>query len=390
MASDPSFTQRFSLIERVKTILFRPKEAWPEVARDHMPSGELFTRYAAPLAAIGPACLFLSSQLFGKPFSLGLFAGAYRAIASYGVSLAGLLIMSFVAARLAKRYNGEGSPRDAFKLIAYSSTAAWIAGAFVLVPPLSFLSIAGLYSFYLFRLGVGPIMKVPEEKQGPFSVVTIGCAILLGMASNLLVASPTWNWGGGDGRGWGWHRPPIVHVQHDDGRDFDARDFRNLAREIRDAVRKGRLEGVPPADLAALLPADIGAFHRMTVNSEARGPGGSEAEGNYAAGDREMTLKIVDLAGFGGLAQLGMTFDVDQNRDDADGYEHLAVKDGKATVEKWDRDDKSGTYATMVDKRFLIVAEGEADGIDQLKSAVATIEPARLKALEQKALPSPE
>jgi hypothetical protein len=393
MSSEPAPGGKLTLFARARAILTRPREAWAQIARDGTPSGELFTAYAAPLAAIGPLCFFLASRFSNGPFSGGLMSGLYRTVASYGVSLAGLLIMSFIAARLAKHFNGDGSPRDAFKLIAYSSTAAWLAGAFVLAPPLSFLSMLGLYSFYLFYQGIGPIMKVPEDKRTPFAVVTIGSAILLGMASNLLVASPTWNWTGANGTGW--DDKPRIEVRHDDKDGFGPREMRALIGEIRDAVRQGKVKAVAPADLEALLPADIGSFHRTRSTSETHGPGGSEAEARYEQGDRDYELRIVDLGSFGQVAQLGLTFDIDHNRDEADGYEHLSVKDGKPIVEKWAADDREGTYATMIRKRFLIAAKGEVESIDQLKTAVSSISPARLAALEQKvapqkALPAPE
>jgi hypothetical protein len=200
----------------------------------------------------------------------------------------------------------------------------------------------------------------------------------------MLVASPTWNWGGG--RDWGGPPQPIMNIQRDDSSDFSRSDFRKLMREVREAVRQRHLRAVPTDALQQLLPADIGAFHRTDIDSRRRGPG-SEVVGSYEQGDREFSLKIVDLAGFGALAQLGMTFNVDI---DGGNHEKIIVKDGKTTVEKWDSDDSDGTYATMVDKRFLIVADGEAENLDQLKTAVASVDPARLIALERKALPPPE
>ena len=51
--------------QRAKAILLRPREEWPVIAREPMSSGDLFTSYALPLAAIAPAAGFLGSQIFG-------------------------------------------------------------------------------------------------------------------------------------------------------------------------------------------------------------------------------------------------------------------------------------------------------------------------------------
>lgn len=360
-----------SLFQRAKTMLLKPKEAWAALVRDMTPSGELFTRYVIPLAAIGPACIFLRSQIFGGPFSGGLFAGLFSAVGNYGFSLVNLLVMSFVASKLAERFGGTASPRNAFKLIAYSSTAAWLAGVFILVPGLSFLSVLAFYSFYLFYEGIGPMMKVPEENKRRFAAITIVSAILLNVATNALIGSPAWHWD----RGANWAGPHAVTVE---GADFDSSKLRDAARDIRDAVRHGDLKALPADQLQALLPAAIGPFKRTEISTDNSGSVGAKAEGSYEDGDRSFTLRVVDLAGLGAVAQIGSTFGVDHEEKGEHGYEHVTMKNGGMVIEKWDRDDEEGTYATMVGKRFLIEAKGEAPNIDQLKTAVGQIDQTKL------------
>ena len=75
------------LSERAKAILLKPVAEWPRIAASAETPGEMITRYAVPLAAIGPLAAFLHGQVFGygalgfswKP---GLVAGLGSAIAA--------------------------------------------------------------------------------------------------------------------------------------------------------------------------------------------------------------------------------------------------------------------------------------------------------------------
>ena len=369
-----------SLIERAKRILTGPREAWPEIDRDMTPSGELFTLYAAPLAALAPILGFVTGRVFGwSPFGLHFFGQLFTAVGGYAFSLINLLIMSFIASKLAPRFGGEGTPRDAFKLIVYSSTGAWLASAVAMIPGLGFAGIASFYSLFLFFTGIGPIMKVPEVNKARFGVVTIACAIALNLVTTIVSTGPAWMLGGGPNLGP--HQSFKI-----DGKDFDfnRRGWRDFGREISESVRKGDMKSVQASDLQALLPARLGAFERTGLESATGGPGGigSHAEGTYENGGHEFTLKVVDLAGIGAVAQ-GPPFRIDKNRQDEDGFEHVTNKNGTLVVEKWDNDDEEGRYLTIVDKRFLIEAKGEANSFDDLKRAVFSIEGAKLTALEK-------
>jgi hypothetical protein len=365
-----------SYVERAKALLTRPKEVWPEIHRDMTPSGELFTRYAAPLVALAPIVGLLTGRVWGA-FSANFVGQLFTFVGTYAFSMINLLIMSFVASKLAPRYGGKGSPRDAFKLIVYSSTAAWLAFGAAMIPGFGFLWIASFYSLYLYFTGITPMMKVPEANKRRFGFVTIACAVALNAVTGIVSSSPSWMLGGGP------HLPPrqSFRVNGDDV-GFDGRRFADIGREIRESMRKGGMKTIPTANLEALLPTKLGSFERTAIESVTGGPGGGgHAQATYEDGGHEFTLKVVDLAGFGAMAQIGNSFRIEKNKQDEDGFEHVTNKDGTFVVEKWDNDDEEGSYTTIVDKRFLIKAEGEANNFDELKRAAASIDAAKLTAL---------
>ena len=72
---------------------------------------------------------------------------------------------------------------------------------------------------------------------------------------------------------------------------------------------------------------------------------------------------------------------VEQNREDADGYERTRTVDGKIQTEKWNNKRSKGSYGTQVAGRFMVEADGEAGSIDELKAIVTGIDAGKLEAL---------
>ena len=374
-----------SIVERAKAIILQPRSEWPVIEGETMPSGDIFMRYAVPLAAIGPVAQLLGSQLFGYSafgvtYRPPLIGSISAAIVGFILSLLGLFIISFIANKLAPKFGGEGSSRAAFKLVVYSMTAGWLAGIFGLIPSIGFLAILGLYSFYLFYTGVGPLMKVPPEKALTYTIVMVLCMLVIYLIIGSLTAGVNrlvggTNYGSMEGGS----------VTSSDGETMaipgiGTLDTAKLEEAAKDAENAQNRVAVEPAILQGLLPASIGSYQRSSISSSKAGPA-SHAEAVYTAGDKSITLKVSDIAAMGAIAGMAGAFGVESNEETADGYERTTTVDGNLTTEKWDRTSNSGAYSTMVAKRFMIEAEGDAGSIDELKAAATRIDTGKLAAL---------
>ena len=189
-----------SIVARAKGIVMAPKDEWPKIASEGKSPTQILVQYAIPLALIGPVCTLIGSQLFGygamgisfRP-SVGMALGT--AISSFVVSILSLFIVSYIANFLAPKFGGKEGFGNAFRLVAYAMTAAWLVGIFSIVPMLGILGILGLYSIYLLYTGAAPIMGVPKEQAGGYTAVTIIIAIVgnvvLGMVTVGLVGGST-------------------------------------------------------------------------------------------------------------------------------------------------------------------------------------------------------
>lgn len=174
---------RSNLVDRAKNILLKPAEEWPKIEAEPDTVQDILLRYVLPLAAIGPIASFIGTQLLGGgdigPFRRSLISSLSSAVVAYVLAVLALIVLSLIADALAPKFGGRSDRLAAFKLVAYSYTAAMLAGVFGLIPQLAFLKLLGLYSFYLFYTGAAPMVKVPQDKAVAYTALTVVSAILL-------------------------------------------------------------------------------------------------------------------------------------------------------------------------------------------------------------------
>lgn len=375
-------TTRNSIVDRAKDILLHPREEWPRIEAEPDTPGDIFRRYVVPLAAIGPVARFIGSQVFGYGIGISyrpsIVSALGTAIVGYVMALVGLFVLMFIADALASKFAGVSNRTAAFKLVAYSYTAAWVAGIFGIIPALMILSLAGLYSFYLFYLGATPLMKVPADKAAGYTGVTVLCAIVLYLVVALVTTSVTGLFGGTMIAGHMSGPSGTVSVPGMGSVDLAKMD---AASKRMEAATNGKVQPVAPAVLQNLLPASIGSYTRTSVETNAMGPMGAQASGTYTSGDKSFQLQVSDMAAMGALAGLGSALGVAQTREDADGYERTGTVNGQMQSESWSKSGSNGKYAVVVDNRFAVQAEGTANNIDELKSAVAAVDQGKLASL---------
>jgi Yip1 domain len=181
MATNPTGPARVPLIERVKNILTTPKTEWPVIDSEPDTIAGIYKNYVMILAAIGPVCLLIGLLAFGMSyisFSLGYLLA--QAVVSYLMALAGCYILALIIDTLAPSFGGTKDMVKAFKVAAYSYTAAWVVGIFYLLPLLAILGLVGaLYSLYLLYLGLPVLMKTPADKAVVYTVAIIVAAIIV-------------------------------------------------------------------------------------------------------------------------------------------------------------------------------------------------------------------
>lgn len=379
-----------SLLERAKAILLRPREEWPVIAGETASIVSIYKSYVIPLAAIGPVAAFLHSVIFGNSF-LGIthrpsfLSALSAAVVSYIFTLIGVFLIALVIDFLAPRFGGTANRNNAFKLAAYSATAAWVAAIFQLVPGLGMLTLLGLYGIYLLYIGIPVMMQAPVDKALIYTVAILVVGAIAGMIFSLILApmmlltSAVPEVSGGSLSG-SVNVPGMGSL--DLGKLEEAGQKMAAANE---RAQSGRATALPSKRLAAMLPESLpgGMVRTKTHSSGASigGVGASSAAASYGDDEKSIDLIITDLGVAGGLAALGNAMNMESESQNGSVMEKMGKIDGRMTTIRYDSANKDGRYGMIVGDRFNVQADGYANSIEELRAAVNHIDIDALEAI---------
>lgn len=382
-----------NLVQRVKDILLQPGATWDAIDAEEATIGGLYRSYVIPLALIPVVCGLIGAVAFG----FGGFGFTFRPaiqwvlsakIASFLISLASVYVLALIIDALAPSFGGQRNRIQAFKVAAYSWTAAWVAGVFQILPALSILGILGLYSLYLLYKGLPKLMKAPEDKALGYTVVIIIMAVVLSLVAGAVVA-PIMRIG---------HNPySMMHAGRGTmtmpgGTSIDMGKLEAASKQIEAASKRmgtdgeGAVEATDPSILKGYLPATVAGYGRTEISASSGGVGGltgSSAVGTYNRGDGRFTLTVTDLGAAGALTAMAGVLNVQSSKESEGRYEKVGKVGGRMTMEEFDRDSGHGAFGVLVADRFMVQAEGERVAIEDLKAAVNSVGFSQLEQLAE-------
>ena len=411
------------LIARVKAILTTPKTEWPIIAAEPTTVADLYKNYIIWLAAIPVVCKFIKGSFigygaFGISYHTPIGAGITGMVIGYALTLALVYVVALIVDALAPTFSGQKSQVQALKVVAYSWTASWIGGVGALVPWLGVLIIlaALVYGIYLLYLGLPPTMKSPPEKAGGYTAVTIIIAIVLSWIIALVVAGVVGTGAlmggvganglgalGGSGGGevtidkdstlgkldaWSKKMEAAGKKMEAAQKSGDSKAQGEAIGQIVGAALSGgdQVEALAPEVLKPFVPDTLAGLKRTDFSAERNGAMGmqvSEAHATYSDGaNRSLHLEVTDTGSAKGLVSLAGWAAVENSKETDHGYEKTYKQDGRLVHEQWDSSTKYGEYGIVLGDRFAVKVSGNADSIDQLKAAVASINLSGLEALK--------
>jgi len=410
------------LIARVKAILTTPKTEWPVIAAEPATVADLYKNYIIWLAAIPAICQFikgsfLGSGVFGIVVRTPVGMGITMMVLGYVLTLVVVYLVALIVDALAPSFGGQKNQVQALKAVAYSWTAGWAAGIGALVPWLGVLiGLAGVvYGIYLLYLGLPATMKCPTEKSGGYTAVSIIIAIVLSWIVGIVVFTV----GGGSAMMMGAGSATLsglgsshseVSVDKDSplgklaefGQKMEAAGKKmESAQKSGDSKAQGealgqimgaalgggdQVEALAPDVLKPFVPETLAGMKRTEFSAERNGAMGmqvAEAHATYSNGSgRTLRLEVTDMGSAKGLMSLAGWAAVEANRETDHGYDKTYKESGRLVHEQWDSQTRYGEYGIVLGDRFAVKVSGNADSIDQIKSAVASINLAGLEALK--------
>src|ERR1017187_2459426 len=182
------------LVARVTNILTKPQQEWGVIAGESTSTAALYTGYIVILSAIPAVMAFIQMSLIGiGMFRVGMTTALVAMIVSYVLGLGGVFLAAFVIDKLAPTFQSQSNMLQALKLVAYPSTAAWVAGVFNILPIIGVLGVlaGSLYSIYLFYLGLPVMMKTPPDKVIVYMIVSAVVIFVIYMVISFIAGSIT-------------------------------------------------------------------------------------------------------------------------------------------------------------------------------------------------------
>src|SRR4051812_20850574 len=170
------------LVARVQRLLMSPASEWSVIDAEPANVPAIYQGYVGPLVIVSAIAGMIGAYLlvgaFFRPAIGGLLVSTLISIV---LTMVGIYVFAIIIDALAPTFGAQKNMGQAFKVAAYSPTASWVGGIFMIIPVLGWIIalVGAVYSIYLLFVGLPKLMK-PNPGQGvPYTVVAIVAMIIL-------------------------------------------------------------------------------------------------------------------------------------------------------------------------------------------------------------------
>lgn len=388
-----------NLVQRVQNILLKPRETWPEIEAEAATVSSIYKEYLVILAAIPAVAGFIGMSLvgvgaFGVSFRVPLLSGLANMVVGFVLSLVMVYLLSLVVDALAPKFGGSRSPMNAFKVVAFGSTAGFLGGIFSILPSLSMLGLlAALYTIYLIYTGLPALMKCPPERATAYTAVVIVCGIVAGIVVGAVSSLMTP--GHMAGMGAASRAPADVAIKVP-GTDvtIDGRKVEEMARKMEQAKASGDPAamgkaasemmgavmggGKPfsPEELKAFLPEKVDNLKRESVEAQGGATMGIAAtmvHARYEGDGKSMELAINDYGSGAALMGMAAWANVTRDKETSEDVEKIYKKGARTFSETWRKDGSSAKVLVLLENGVMVEAEGDGVGIGPVRASLDSL-----------------
>ncbi len=404
-----------TLIDRAKNMLITPRTEWDAVAAETTPQGQVITGYVLPLAAVAAVAGFIGAVVIGTSVPLlgtvraSLVGGVVTAILQLVMAVLSVFLMGFIIDALAPTFGAQKNMARAVRVAAYAYTPVWVLSILAIIPYLGLLIalISVIYAVYLLYLGLPRVMGAPREKAAGYTALVVVVGIVLGFILALVVGLATAPFRGVASMA------AASRVTYD--KDSAAGKLDEFAKKMEEASKRmeaaqksgdtgkqmeaamGALgtaisggKGVEPVQLAALkpfLPDNFAGMPRTAQRADRSGVAGlmaAKVENEYSDGTRRVELEVTDTGGAAGLMGLAAwaSLGVSKESENDQRVERMHREGSRMVREEISKRGGTNTYSVILADRFVVSAEGQGVDIGALKSAVNSLDLAKIEALK--------
>jgi len=401
-----------NLIERAKNILLTPKTEWDVVAAETTPVAGIVTGYVLPLAGAAAIAQFISLCVIGTitpmgTFRMGMGWGLAMMVYQFVMGIVAVFVAAAIIDFLAPTFGATKGFDRAFRVAAYTYTAAWVGAVLGIIPWLGMLLglLLALYAVYLLYLGLPRVMKNPPEKSPGYTALVVVVAIVVGIVIAMvggLITGPAML------AGMAANTPAVTY-------DKDSRlgKLEQFGKKMEEANRKmeaanksgdankqmaaamGALgtamsggTGVEPVQLdvlKALLPETALGLPRTSSRADRSGVAGlmaAKVANVYSdKTGKRIELEVVDTGGAAGLTALAGLAAMGERETDSR-IERTRREGDRVVREEISKRGGTNTYTLILKDRFVVSGKGSGVDIDAVKSAVNGLDLGKVEGLK--------
>ena len=405
-----------NLIERAKNMIVTPRTEWDVVAAEPTQPKDVITGYVLPLAAIAALAAFISAVVIGTSVPMlgtvrqSVAGGIVGAVLSLVMAVVMVFVMGFIIDALAPTFGGQKSMAQAVKVAAYAYTPVWVLSIVAVIPYLGLLIalISVIFAIYLLYLGLPRVMKAPPDKAAGYTALVVIVGIVVGFVIAFIIGLATAPF---HMMNPGRSSSTVIFEKDSAAAKLDAfgKKMQESSARMEAAQKSGdpqkQMEaamgalgtalsggkGVEPVQLDVLkpmIPEKFAGLPRIEQRADRSGVAGlmaAKVEGEYSdnAG-KHVDLHITDTGGAAGLMGLAAWASAGASSDSEDDarIERMRRDGNRVVREEISKRGGTNTYSVILADRFVVEAYGEGMDIGALKSAVASLDLAKLEGLK--------
>jgi hypothetical protein len=411
--------EAMKLIDRAKNILLSPKTEWDAIAADATPTAALVTGYVVPLAAIAAVAHFIGLVLIGQSMGplgtirMSMGMGLVSLVFHLVMSVVMVFVVGFIIDVLAPTFGGQKNMNQAVKVAAYCYTPVWVIGVLAILPLLGLLGIiGGLYAIYLLYLGLGPLMKAPQEKAAGYTAVVVLVAIVVGIVVAMvggLITAPAMLATGMSGMG-ARTAPSVTYDKNSPMGKLDefGKKMEQANKRMEEAQKSGDAKkqmeaamgalgtalsggkGVEPVQIDTLkpfVPETFAGLPRTASSSDRSGVAGlmiAKVAAEYGdSGGKHVDLEVVDTGGAAGLMGLaGWAVLGTSEKENDQRIERMRHEGTRMVHEEISKRGGPNNYSVILAERFVVSAKGRGVDFNTVKSAVNSLDLGKIESIK--------
>lgn len=168
------------IYERSKALILQPKEEWKTILDENVTMNLVVQNFLLPLLILSTVASLLGRII--QKVNIGLDGSLLLAdgLRDFFGFLLSVYASTYLVNELVKSFGGEKNLRRTANLVIYSTAPSLIVSMVTgLIPALYPLGILGLYSFYLFYVGIPVLFDIPEQKHIGFFLTSVLLMIIV-------------------------------------------------------------------------------------------------------------------------------------------------------------------------------------------------------------------